>query len=73
MYLEKWCNLTNISKRELSKRLGNATPTTVTRWTKSKRFPTPQSLIKIEKLTEGVVTANDFVKQWEEAHGKQEG
>ncbi len=72
MYLSKWINLTNTSKKGLAEKLGNITATSVTRWTKSKRFPKPQELMRIEEITEGLVTANDFVKQWKEQNGQKE-
>jgi|TARA_A100000172_G_C3041186_1_gene110539 DNA-binding transcriptional regulator YdaS (Cro superfamily) len=72
MYLSKWIGLTKTTKKSVAEKLGNITPTSVTRWTKSKRFPKPQELMRIEEITEGLVTANDFVKQWKEQNGQKE-
>ena len=70
MYLSKWIGLTKTTK-SVAEKLGNITATSVTRWTKSKRFPKPQELMRIEEITEGLVTANDFVKQWKEQNGQK--
>jgi len=72
MYLEKWCHLTNTSRRSLAKKLGDISATSVARWTNSKRFPKPKDLIRIIKITDGAVTPNDFVEQWAEHHGEKE-
>tara|TARA_R110000824_G_scaffold100539_3_gene239059 strand:+ start:7336 stop:7557 length:222 start_codon:yes stop_codon:yes gene_type:complete len=71
MYLSKWIGLTKTTKKSVAEKLGNITATSVTRWTKSKRFPKPQELMRIEEITEGLVTANDFVKQWKEQNGQK--
>tara|TARA_R110001599_G_scaffold312369_1_gene519941 strand:- start:320 stop:544 length:225 start_codon:yes stop_codon:yes gene_type:complete len=71
MYLSKWIVLTKTTKKNLAEKLGNITATSVTRWTKSTRFPKPYELMRIEEITEGLVTANDFVKQFKEINGNQ--
>ena len=64
MRLDKWITLVRTSNRQLAKKL-NVSSTTVSRWIKSKRFPKVSELILIERITEGAVTANDFVNQWQ--------
>lgn len=64
MKLNKWIKLVRTSNRQLAKKL-DVSSTTVSRWVKSKRFPKVGELILIEQITEGAVTANDFVNQWQ--------
>ena len=72
MKLSKWCDITGTSKLEIANKLGTVSSRSVFRWAKSERFPKPQELLRIEQLTEGAVTANDFVKQWAELNGQKE-
>jgi hypothetical protein len=65
MNLNNWLELSKVSKRQLSTMM-HLTPTTVVRWVKLDRFPKVQELIKLERITKGAVTANDFVEQWKE-------
>ena len=71
MYLSKWLELTQTSHRGFAKKLGNISATSIIRWSSGKRFPRPNDLIAIEEITDGAVTANDFVKQLKEAQLKE--
>ena len=70
MYLSKWCDLQKIGQKELKQKLQPVSPSSVNKWLRSRRFPSVEMLIKIEQLTDGAVTANDFVKQWQEQQGQ---
>lgn len=72
MQLKQWCAITGKSKKEIAAQIGNVSPRSVFRWATAERFPKPKELIKIYQITEGAVTANDFVKQWAERHGQKE-
>lgn len=71
MNLNEWCDITGKSKKEIARQLGGISPRSVFRWATAERFPKPAELVKISEITQGAVTANDFVKQWAERNGQK--
>jgi len=72
MQLSQWCTITGKSKKDIAAQIGDVSPRSVFRWANSERFPKPKDLIKIYTITDGAVTANDFVKQWAVRYGQEE-
>tara|TARA_B100000927_G_scaffold162692_1_gene131079 strand:- start:8079 stop:8300 length:222 start_codon:yes stop_codon:yes gene_type:complete len=68
MNLNEWCDLTGKSKKTIARELGGISPRNVFRWASAEIFPKPPELIKIIKITNGAVTADDFLKAWEKRH-----
>tara|TARA_Y100000589_G_scaffold191634_1_gene181527 strand:- start:2042 stop:3235 length:1194 start_codon:yes stop_codon:yes gene_type:complete len=62
MNLREFLKLQKISQKEFAKHLG-ISPISLTRYLYSKRFPEKKILEKIHKLTDGIVTANDFLSK----------
>jgi transcriptional regulator with XRE-family HTH domain len=62
MQLKEYLKQNKISKEDFAHSLG-ASYGSVIKWTYGGRFPRPQTLQKIHELTEGQVTAYDFIQQ----------
>ena len=60
MNLREFLKLQKISQKQFAKNLG-ISPISLTRYIYSKRFPEKKILKKIHELTDGIVTANDFL------------
>lgn len=41
---------------------------TMHRWLTSQRYPEPKYLERVQSITNGQVTPNDFLDQWRECH-----
>jgi transcriptional regulator with XRE-family HTH domain len=62
MQLKEYLKKNKISKEDFATSVG-ASYGSVIKWTYGGRFPRPQALQKIHELTEGQVTAYDFIQQ----------
>ena len=62
MKLKDYLRTNQIKSEDFAKSLG-ASHGGVLKWITGERFPRPLMLVKIERLTEGQVTANDFTAQ----------
>lgn len=60
MTLKEYFFLAQIDRNQFAKEIG-VDPITVYRWEKSKRFPR-EHIRKIMEVTDGKVTANDFIE-----------
>ena len=60
MNLREFLKLQKISQKQFAKNLG-ISPISLTRYIYSKRFPEKKILKNIHELTDGIVTANDFL------------
>lgn len=61
MNLEAWLSQQNMSDDDFAS-LAGVDRTTVSRWKRGKRFPKPAQLARVAELTNGAVTAGDFVE-----------
>jgi len=62
MKLKDYLKTNDIKSEDFAKSLG-ASHGGVLKWITGERFPRPNALVKIEKVTDGQVTANDFAAQ----------
>lgn len=62
MTLKEYLKSNKISREDFAKEIG-ASYGSVIKWTYGGRFPRPQTLQKIHELTNGKVTAYDFIQQ----------
>lgn len=65
MTLLEWKQKTGLSWREMAEKFGASHGVTVRRWClkagdKGKMYPSPQFMVTIFKVTEGLVAPNDF-------------
>ena len=65
MRFETWLREQELTYTEVAKRLGCSRPA-VKYWAIGKHMPRPRFLITIAKLTDGAVTYDDFLSQWEQ-------
>lgn len=61
MTLSDFLSKAKIDRNEFARQVG-VDAVTVWRWEKGKRYPPFTSITKIMEVTDGKVTANDFVK-----------
>lgn len=66
MRLGVYLSRKKISPAEFS-RLIDVSPAAVSRYAAGLRFPEPEILLRIARVTEGAVTANDFLPERAEA------
>ena len=62
MTLKEYLKMNKIRSEDFAKTCG-VSYATIIKWTYGGRFPRPESLQKIHTLTEGQVTAYDFIHQ----------
>lgn len=62
MKLKEYLKTNEIRSEDFAKSLG-VSRGGVLKWITGERFPRPKALAKIEKVTDGQVTANDFTAQ----------
>ena len=62
MTLQEWREARGLTKSELGRLVGARSKTTVGRWEAGTRMPSRRHLQAIVALTEGKVTANDFMQ-----------
>jgi len=65
MQLSTYIQKTNIRQAIIAEKVG-VSPATVCRWLKLERFPNSYHMAKIAAVTGGKVTANDFMRQFDE-------
>jgi hypothetical protein len=63
MMLETWMIKNELTDMELSKKIG-VTHSAVRKWRVGIRIPRPKQVARILEVTNGQVTANDFVKNY---------
>lgn len=68
MTLREWMADQKLSQQKLAVMLGVTQPT-IARWLNTVQAPDFCNIIKIRKLTGGVVTADSLVDQWEKDDG----
>lgn len=62
MELNIWLKMNKIKNKDFAKEIG-VSPVSLCRWVKNKRSPHIKFLHKIEKITNGEVSARDFVNK----------
>jgi transcriptional regulator with XRE-family HTH domain len=62
MTLKEYLKKEKLSVKKFSKKY-NFSSGTLSKWIYGERFPRPDSLIKINRITKGEVTPNDFTQQ----------
>jgi transcriptional regulator with XRE-family HTH domain len=74
MRLTEYLRRQKMSQSAFSRKLGMAQPT-VNRYCLGERVPIPEMLVKIERITGGMVRVEDFVKATRQRakHAQQEG
>jgi len=67
MQLSEYRNSANVTLAEIAARVG-VTEVSMSRYERGIRRPRPEIIAKIEAVTDGHVTANDFNQAWLSAH-----
>ncbi len=62
MKLKEWLKKEKITSNEFAIKIG-VTNISVCRWIRNKRYPNFMNLYAIQKMTNGEVTASDFIKK----------
>lgn len=61
MHLRDYLAEHDLSRDEFARRVGAGSALTVGKWIRGERFPRLAMIRRIEKATDGAVTANDFL------------
>jgi len=69
MDLREWMAENKLSQKRMADMLSVSQPT-VARWLGGVQFPDVTHIIKIRAVTEGKVTADSLVDQWEKTDGQ---
>jgi len=68
MQLQKYLEKRNMSHVEFAWRLGGVSESAVRMWCKGERVPRSETILRIQRLTQGAVTLADWHRHEEKAH-----